>query len=164
ASLKELEEINGVGFAKACQIKAIGEIVKRIHRLGFSPNLRVSNPFEAYSFLKGVFSWEREEVFVLLLNAKGMVLGVRKVSQGTLTESPIYPREIVSVVVRANASKVILAHNHLSGDPAPSQEDLYITDKLKKLLGELDIKLDDHIIVGRGRFYSFATRAVLEEG
>lgn len=164
ASLEELEDFDGIGFAKACQIKAIDELVKRLNRSSFSPYVRLSNPSEVYTFLKGIFSWEREEVYVLLLNAKGGVLGVRKVAQGTLRESPVYPREVVSAAIKSNASRVILSHNHLSGDPTPSEEDLSITRKIGDLLCEMDIRLDDHIIIGKGKFYSFAAKAVLEEG
>lgn len=164
ATLEELEGVEGVGFAKACQIKAIAEIARRVERSSFSPSVRVSNPHEAYRFLKGVFSWEREEVYVLPLDAKGGLLGVKKVGQGTLTESPIYPREIVSALIKSNASRVILSHNHISGDPTPSNEDILITEKIKELLLKIDIKLDDHIVVGKGKFYSFAKKAILEEG
>lgn len=164
ATLEELEGIDGVGFAKACQIKAIAEIVKRVERAPFSPYVRISNPYEAYRFLKGIFSWEVEEVYVLSLDAKGGLLGVKKVGQGTLTESPFYPREVISAIIRSNASRVILSHNHLSGDPSPSDEDFSVTEEIKELVFRIGIKFDDHIIVGKGRFYSFAKKAILEEG
>jgi len=164
APLDELERVNGVGFAKACQIKAISEILRRVQRSDFSVNVRISNPFEAYRFLKSVFPLEREEVYVLLLDAKCGLLGVRKVSQGTLTESPFYPREVISALVKANASRVVLSHNHLSGDPTPSPEDIAVTEKIRRLVSELGAIFDDHIIVGKNRFYSFARKAILEEG
>ncbi|MCS7233133.1 MAG: DNA repair protein RadC [Synergistetes bacterium] len=164
ATLEELEGIEGMGLAKACQIKAVAEIVKRIERSPFSPYIKILNPFEAYRFLKGVFSWEREEIYVLSLDAKGKLLGVKKVGQGTLAESPFYPREVISAVIKSNASRMIISHNHLSGDPSPSEEDILVTEKIKELAFKMDIRFDDHIIIGNKRFYSFAKKAVLEEG
>lgn len=164
ASLEELEGIDGMGFAKACQIRAISEILRRVQRGDFSPYVKILTPFDAYRFLKGVFSKEREEVYLLLLDAKCKLLGLKKIGQGTLTESPLYPREVISALVKANASRVIISHNHLSGDPVPSPEDIYMTERIGRLLSEVGASLDDHIILGAGKFYSFARKAILEEG
>ncbi|MCD6364104.1 MAG: DNA repair protein RadC [Synergistetes bacterium] len=164
ATLEELQNVEGVGLAKACQIVAVAEILRRVQRNTLQPEVKISNPLEAYRILKGVFSAEREEVYVLLLDARGHLMGLRKVGQGTLNEAPFYPREIIAVALKANASRIIISHNHLSGDPFPSVEDEVLTKKLKRLASEMGVRLDDHIIVGKKCFYSFSRRGILEEG
>ncbi len=164
ATLEELQSIEGIGLAKACQIRAMGEIFRRVQRSHLGLETRISSPFEAYKVLKGFFSQEREEVYVLLLDAKCRLIGVRKVGQGTLTEAPFYPREVIAAALKANAPRMIVSHNHLSGDPSPSDEDRILTEKISKLASEMGMRLDDHIIIGKKRFYSFSRRGVLEEG
>jgi len=99
--------------------------------------------------------WDRERFITLALDTKHRVLGVDEVSIGTLTESLVHPREIFKALILANAKTFICAHNHPSGDPEPSAEDVAVTQKLREAGQLLGISLLDHVILGRDTFYSF---------
>lgn len=124
----------------------------------------ISKDREAYEALKDL-ELERQEHFVaLFLDAKGKIISRRTIHIGTLTMSVVGPREVFREAVRANAASVIVAHNHPSGDPSPSPEDLAITKSLLSLGKALDIPVLDHIIIGRGRDYGSAYISLQKEG
>ncbi len=123
---------------------------------------KISSPRDANdllsAYLEGV---DREHFVVLLLDTKNNIVGINTVSIGTLNASIVHPREVFKPAILENAGSVILAHNHPSGDPTPSQEDLEITRRLfdgGKILG-IDVR--DHIIIGDGCFFSFRERGML---
>lgn len=110
---------------------------------------------DSYRILKDWFlDNDREEFVVLMLNAKNRVIGINSVSTGTLTSSVVHPREVFKPLILHNAAAVILAHNHPSGDPTPSREDVAITERLKIAGENMGITVHDHIIVGDGRYVS----------
>ena len=98
---------------------------------------------------------DREEFVVLLLNAKNKLLGFHVVSVGSLTPSLVHPREVYKVAILGNAAAIILLHNHPSGDPTPSAEDLHITTRLRQVGEVLGIRVLDHVVIGDGRYVSF---------
>ena len=98
---------------------------------------------------------DREEFVVLLLDAKNKLLGFHVVSVGSLTSSVVHPREVFKVAILGNAAAVILLHNHPSGDPTPSNEDLSITTRLRQVGEVLGIRVLDHVVIGDGRYVSF---------
>src|SRR5262245_32901509 len=98
---------------------------------------------------------DREEFVVLLLDAKNKLLGFHVVSVGSLTSSIVHPREVYKVAILGNAAAIILLHNHPSGDPTPSNEDLHITQRLCQIGEVLGIKVLDHVVIGDGRYVSF---------
>ena len=98
---------------------------------------------------------DREEFIVLLLDAKNKLLGFHVVSVGSLTSSVVHPREVFKVAILGNAAAVILLHNHPSGDPTPSNEDLSITTRLCQIGEVLGIRVLDHVVIGDGRYVSF---------
>jgi DNA repair protein RadC len=100
-------------------------------------------------------SWDREQFLTVILDNKHKVLAVDQVSVGSLTASIVHPREVFKAILLANAAAFICVHNHPSGDPTPSKEDLEITRRLKEGAELLGIRLLDHIIIGKGRFVSF---------
>ena len=99
---------------------------------------------------------DREAMWVACLDAKNRVTCLSQVSIGTLTAAPAHPREILKIAILANAESVIIVHNHPSGDPEPSREDRAATAQIKSASQILGIKFLDHVIVGDGRYYSFA--------
>lgn len=112
---------------------------------------------EAFELFRGLLrTADREHFAVALMNAKMEVIGVNVVSVGNLTQSLVHPRETFKAAILANASSVILAHNHPSGDPSPSDEDRRITARLRRAGDLLGIAVADHIVLGEGRYYSFA--------
>lgn len=123
---------------------------------------KITNSEEAAKLLSGYFEGhDREEFVVLLLDAKHHVRGIHTVSIGSLSMSIVHPRETFKAAIVSNASTVILAHNHPSGDPTPSKEDRELTARLKQCGELLGIPVLDHVIVGEGRHYSFADMGAL---
>ena len=130
--------------------------VVRERRAGYGALTQVRVGRDVFEAFRGRFEQaDREEFLVLLLDGKNKVLGFHVASVGTLTSSLAHPREIFKAAILANAAAIILVHNHPSGDPAPSAEDLSITKRLKEVGELLGIQVLDHIIIGDGRYVSF---------
>ena len=106
---------------------------------------------------------DREEFVVLLLDAKNKLLGFHVVSVGSLTSSVVHPREVYKVAILGNAAAIILLHNHPSGDPTPSAEDLHITNRLRQVGDVLGIRVLDHVVIGDGRYVSFVDDGYLQQ-
>src|SRR4029434_9928578 len=104
----------------------------------------------------------REHFVILLLDQKNQVIGLNTVSIGSLTASVVHPREVFKPAILSNASSILLCHNHPSGDPLPSQEDRALTVRLFQAGKLLGIDVLDHIIVGEGKYFSFADEGLLE--
>lgn len=116
----------------------------------------LTSPDHVWALLKqDAARWDRERFITLALDGKHRVLGIDEVSVGTLTESLVHPREVFKALILANAKAFICAHNHPSGDPEPSAEDLAVTQKLRDAGTLLGIALLDHVILGRETYYSF---------
>ncbi|MBU4245936.1 DNA repair protein RadC [archaeon] len=154
-SLPELQEIKGIGPAKAMTIKVLFELNKR-HALAKKKLTKITCAKDVYELMKEKLSDLKQEVFVVLyLDAKNHVLKEEIVTKGTLDASLIHPREVFRGAIKESAHAIIVVHNHPSGDPSPSEEDKRITEKLSEAGGLLDIKMLDHVVVGRNGFYSF---------
>jgi DNA repair protein RadC len=120
-------------------------------------DVRISDSHKAHRFLEPFFDGlDREHFMVVALDAKHAVIGVNTVSIGSVTLSIVHPREVFKPVILMNACAVLLAHNHPSGDPTPSQEDHALTRRLKDAGELLGIAVLDHLVLGDGRYYSFA--------
>ncbi|MDP2682453.1 MAG: DNA repair protein RadC [Deltaproteobacteria bacterium] len=160
--LKKTEGIKGIGPAKATQIKAVFEIAKRYSAEkiktgeGFHSSIQVFNHFH-----ESIRSKKKEVFIAVLLDGKNRMLRDVKISEGSLTSSIVHPREVFNPVIRDSAAAVILVHNHPSGDPAPSREDKEITKRLKEVGELIGVKVLDHIIIGDGRYISFADEGIL---
>lgn len=160
-SLKELQEIKGIGPAKSMQIKALFEFNKRYNlakRAG-EPIKSARDVFEYVS--QRLITNQQEHFMILLLDSKNRIVKDEVISIGTLNASIIHPREVFKLAIRENANSIILVHNHPSGDPEPSAEDEQITEKLFEAGELLNIKVLDHVIVGKDKFWSFKERTVL---
>jgi len=153
-SLKELQEINGIGPSKAMQILTIAEIQKRISQ-SKKPVKKISCAEDVFKLFQDRLKDKNEEHFyVLMLNNQNNIIAEQEVSKGILDASIIHPREVFKPAIKNSASKIILVHNHPSGDPEPSGEDLDITEKLTEAGNQIGIKILDHVIIGKEKYYS----------
>lgn len=154
-SLKELQEVNGIGQAKAMQILALFELNKR-NLLSNKPRTFISSAKAVYDLMKEKLKDEKQENFiVLLLNNRNYYISEVLVAKGILDSSIIDSREVFKPAIRNSASRIILVHNHPSGDSSPSPEDKEVTEKLIEAGELLGIKVLDHVIIGRDSYWSW---------
>ncbi|MBI9020927.1 MAG: DNA repair protein RadC [Verrucomicrobia bacterium] len=151
ASTAELQEIHGIGKEKAKILKAALEMGRRLVQENVGERPRIASPEEAAAVLRErARSLDREVFWVLLLDTKTRLMAPPfEVSKGTLSSSLVHPREIFKPAIQHSAANVILAHNHPSGDPSPSAQDIQITKKLIEAGKTMEIKVLDHLIIGR---------------
>jgi DNA repair protein RadC len=155
--IRELLKIHGIGFAKACQIKSAFELSKRLREEIPAFRIQISSAKDVYALMKNKFLLEKKEYFyILLLDIKNKLLKECMISQGTLTASIVHPREVFNAAIKESAASIILIHNHPSGDPKPSQEDIDITRQIRQAGQIMGIKVLDHVIVGHTTYFSFA--------
>ncbi|MGL5438918.1 MAG: RadC family protein [Filifactoraceae bacterium] len=155
-TLTELMEINGIGIAKASRILTALELAKRISKTNRMDNLKFDSPLSIFNAYSDELRYLKKEIFkIILLDTKNRLLTDILISEGSLSSSIVHPREVMIPAIKNSASKLILLHNHPSGDPYPSQEDINITKILIECGKLLDIPVLDHIIIGEGCYYSF---------
>jgi DNA repair protein RadC len=159
ATVVELAVVKGIGDAKAVQIKAALEMGKRMVASAPEERPRVSSPADAANLLMSEMMFlEQEHLRVILLNTRNEVLSTPTIYQGSLNTSVVRVGELFRSAVRANAAALIVAHNHPSGDPSPSPEDIKVTRQLVKAGKLLDIEVLDHIVIGHQRYVSLKER------
>jgi DNA repair protein RadC len=162
ATLEELCRIKGIGIAKAAQIKASFELAKRENLETDEENFDIKNPEAVCKLISSTIKEKAKEHFkLILLNSRNKKIGISTISVGTLTTSLVHPREVFKEDLAHSAASVILAHNHPSGDPEPSEDDLKITRKLVESGKILGVEVIDHIIVGKNSFYSFREKGLI---
>jgi len=153
-SLKELQEVKGIGPSKAMQILAMSELGKR-HNASKKVVKKISCAEDVYNLFKDRLRDEKQENFyVLMLNTKNVVIKDELISKGVLDSALIHPREVFKPAIKNSAARIILIHNHPSGDPSPSEEDLDITKAIMEVGEKIGIRVVDHVIVGRETFWS----------
>lgn len=139
----------GIGHVRALQLVTLMEIVKRVWVAEEPPVPVLDTPQKVADLMRGrVFGLEVEKFWVLSLNTKNRLLRVDEVTSGTATASLVHPREVFRCAIRQGATGLICAHNHPSGDPAPSQADIRVTRQLRDASRTLDLELLDHIVLG----------------
>ncbi len=155
AHAEDLLKLKGLGIAKTAQLKAAIEIGKRVRRQNSLPiSFNSANAIAAFCYPK--FEGKRHEIFLaLLLDGQNNLLAERVISEGIPTQSVVYTRKVMEEALRLSASAIVVVHNHPSGEPAPSEQDIETTHKLKQAADVLEILLLDHIIIGHEQFYSF---------
>ena len=154
-SLKELMNLKGIGRVKAIQIKAICELATRMSKPSNYKNIKIKNPKDVSELLMNDLRFEKREIAkIILLNNKNDILKIMDVAIGSGNFSNLNIRYILSETVKMNAPKIILVHNHPSGDPTPSKSDLIVTKRLKDAAQLIDIELLDHIVIGNMRYKS----------
>src|SRR6266850_4436230 len=157
-----LAETPGLGAAKLAQLQAALELARRALKEELSSRDALSSPRAVRDYLRLSLAGREHEVFlVLLLDAQHRVIACEELFQGTLTQTSVYPREVVKCTLKHNAAVVIFAHNHPSGVAEPSHADEILTRSLKSALALVDIQVLDHFIVAGPRTMSFAERGLL---
>ena len=155
-SLSELTKIRGIGKVKAIQLKCIAELSRRMAKQQARQNLIFTEPETVAEYYMEDFRHEEQEnLLLILLNSKGKLLGEEVISKGTVNATLISPREIFLCALSYHAVSIILLHNHPSGNPQPSQEDILLTRRVKESGELLGIELLDHIIIGDHQAVSF---------
>lgn len=162
AGADNLTETPGLGRAKLAQLQAALELARRTLREEISSRDALSSPRAVRDYLRLALARREQEVFlVLLLDAQHRVIASEELFRGTLTQTSVYPREVVKCALKHNAAAVIFAHNHPSGVAEPSHADEILTRSLKAALALVDIQVLDHFIVAGSRTMSFAERGLL---
>jgi DNA repair protein RadC len=160
--VQELCAITGVGKAKAAQLKAALELGKRALAGPLIKGTKITSSRDLFTHYHPTLRDLRHEIFkVVLLDAKHAIMRDATVSEGSLTLSIVHPREVFTLAVKESAAAVIFLHNHPSGDPTPSPEDRVLTARLVSAGEVLGIRVLDHLVVGDGRYVSFADQGWL---
>jgi DNA repair protein RadC len=162
ADLGKLLQVKGLGTAKAAQLAAATELARRSLQEGLKAASALTSPGAVRDYLRLVLAARDHEVFVVLfLDAQHRVLRSAELFRGTLTQTSVYPREVVRAALSANAAAVIFAHNHPSGIAQPSQADELLTRQLREALALVEIRVLDHFIVAGNQTLSFAEQGLL---
>ena len=154
-SVKELRKIKGIGKTKAIELLTIAELAKRYS--SFKKEIKhISSAKDVFDLYHERLKDEKQENFyVLMLNNKNNIIKEELISKGVLDSAIIHPREVFKPAIKNSSARIILVHNHPSGDPKPSEEDVKVTKQIKEASKFISIELIDHIIVGREDYYSF---------
>ncbi len=160
-TIRELQEVKGIGKAKAMQIVAVFELNKRLH-YSRNQNKKIQAASDIFEYMAGRVPDEtKEHLFVLHLNTKNQITKTELVSVGTLNAALIHPREVFKAAIKESSHAIILVHNHPSGDTEPSSADKQVTELLKKASTVIQIDLLDHIITGKTGWFSFRESGLL---
>lgn len=162
ATLSEITEVNGIGTAKAIQVMAAVEIGRRIMNLTFDERYSIRSPEDAANYVMNEMRFLSQEHFVCLyLNTKNQVLSKQTIFIGSLNASIVHPREVYKEAFRQSAASIICLHNHPSGDPTPSKEDIDVTKRLTECGKIIGIDILDHIIIGEKKFVSLKEKGYI---
>ncbi|TVM04227.1 MAG: hypothetical protein CV087_00865 [Candidatus Brocadia sp. WS118] len=162
-SINELCKIDGIGPARAAQIKAALAIAKRFSTTFITPGQQFKCSNEIFKHFHEQLRDKKQEVFLaVLLDNKNRIIKIEShVSTGSLTSSIVHPREVFNPAIKESAASVIFVHNHPSGDPEPSKEDIQITQRLAEVGTLIGIKVLDHIIIGNEKYVSLKERGII---
>ena len=157
SSKDDLLSVAGIGENVYCFLDLMREFWFRSQKQEFREQaLAVNNPGQVFSlFREKLAGLDKEEFWLILLNAKNKIQSLEQVSKGTVDRAPVYLREVIAMVLQKKAVSFIVVHNHPSGDPSPSCADKNLTKTLAELSQKLDINFLDHVIIGKDRYYSF---------
>jgi len=161
ASYQELRNIKGVGPTKAAQILAAIELGSRLFKEKPEQEIYIHSPEDTIKIISGLKNNKKENFVALYLDARNKLIYQETISIGSLNASIVHPREVFEPAIQYLAAQIILAHNHPSGDPEPSTEDLAITKRLVESGKILGIEITDHIILAKNGFISFKTKRLL---
>ena len=162
ASSDDLKRVKGMGPAKRAELAAVLELARRSMVRELQQRALFDTPGRVKDYLRLALAQRTHEVFaVLFLDAQNQLLTMEEMFRGTLTQTSVYPREVVKRALALNAAAVVFAHNHPSGVAEPSRSDEFLTQSLKSALALVDIRVLDHLVVGQSDVVSFAERGLL---
>lgn len=163
-SVEDLMSIKGIGQVKAIKIKCIAELSKRISKASAQQSLQIDNPQTvADYYMEDLRHKENEWIMLVMLDNKNRIIKDEIISQGTVNASILSPREIFLMALRNKAVYILILHNHPSGDPTPSKQDIAITKRILEVANLMGIPLIDHIIIGDRKYMSFKEKGYLKE-
>lgn len=161
-SMEELTAIRGIGPAKAVQLRAGIELGRRISRSSPADTVTVRRPQDAADYVMDELRYLKKEHFVcLFLNTKNHIIARETLSVGTLNASLVHPREVFRAAIQRSSASIICAHNHPSGDPTPSPEDISLTKRLAEAGQLVGIEVLDHLVIGDGKYISLKEQGFL---
>lgn len=161
-SVEQLMKIRGIGKVKAVQLVCISELAKRLSKATASESFSFSSPDSIANYYMEDMRHEKQEIMkLIMLNSKGKRISESDISKGTVNISVITPREIFIEALQRQAVAIIVMHNHPSGDPTPSEEDILLTKRIKQSGEMIGITLLDHIIIGNNCYVSLHNEGVL---
>ena len=161
-SLDELMSINGIGRVKAIQIKAVLELSKRISKHQNLLKHRINSPSSIASVYMEEMRYLKQEHFkIALLDTKNQIVSDRDITKGSINSSIVHPREVFKYAIKKSATAIIMLHNHPSGDPSPSKEDIQVTKRMIECGELIGIHILDHIIIGDGSYISLKERGII---
>lgn len=154
-SIKELMTIKGIGKIKAIQIKAVGELTKRLSKPIDNMKIKIKSPNDIANLFMQELRYEKKEIMKLIvLNTKNVIQKIINISLGATNSASVEPKEILLEAIKCQASRIILVHNHPSGDSTPSKADYVVTDRIYECADIMGIELLDHIVIGDGNYTS----------
>jgi DNA repair protein RadC len=163
-TLREVAALPGMGEARAARVVAAFALGRRTGELRMTPGARFRSGADIFRHYHGrLRDLRKEQFWAILLDGKNRVLREERVSEGSLTASLVHPREVFAPAIRESAGAMVFVHNHPSGDPTPSVEDVEITRRLCAVADLVGIRILDHVVVGDGAYVSFLERGLLGE-
>lgn len=161
-SSEDFLNLRGIGSAKAAQLLALAEISKRFNSFKSGDQYKITQPKDAAELLMNSMRYlKQEHLKVIMLNTKNIVISINDVSVGSLNSSIVHPREVFCEAIKRSSASIIISHNHPSGDPSPSGEDINITERIKECGKIIGIELLDHIIIGDGYYVSLKEKGLV---
>lgn len=162
ASLEELQEVKGIGFATACKLKAAFKLGEKVLTKRQTYGQKIETPEDVYGLLRNDLANKKKEHFKLLsLTSRNHLISIDEISVGSLNANLVHPREVFSPAIANHAAQVILVHNHPSGEIDPSEDDLTITKRLAETGKILGIEVTDHVIVSQNNYLSFKAKNLI---
>ncbi len=161
-SIEQLKQIKGIGRVKAIQIKSALEFSKRIATSDGIVHHIIKSAYDVNNLMMEEMRYLKKEMFrALLLDTKNQVIKIVNISIGSLNASIVHPREVFSEAIKCGCNSIIFVHNHPSGDPTPSTEDIQTTQRLENAGNIIGIKVLDHIVIGDGKYVSFKDKGII---
>ena len=161
-SVEEIEKIKGVGPAKGTRINAVIELSKRLYRATMEESVIIENPDDVAKLVMPELRYMKQEVFkLILLDTKNEVIAMPVITKGGLTSSIVHPREVFKEAIRRSSASIILVHNHPSGLPDPSGEDIKITRRLIEAGKIMGVEVLDHLVIGDGIYTSMKEKEII---
>ena len=162
ATIEELQQVNGIGFATACKLKAAFELGEKAQTMTTEYGQKIESAKDVFKLLKNDLGNKKKEHFkVLSLDSRNKLISIDNVSVGTINTNLVHPREVFKTAIQHLAVSIILVHNHPSGDTEPSEADIEITKRLIESGKIMGIDILDHIIITKNKFFSFKDKGLI---